>query len=172
MEQSNRRNHSFVIGETYQHHQGPYKVISVSGNQITYAYDDRIQLVGDAEIRWRIHCNIVSKQNSLPWAGGQFWIPEEIVPIFADILRVHGRKHKDFMTHEKLIAAFIDHSESQLILNRPHDARSNRYWVGVMKAHFSKYYFDGRYGLHDCFERELIGGEYAYGVRSVEPGRY
>jgi hypothetical protein len=161
--------HSFAVGETYQHYDGPYKVISVNGNRLIYDTGDGIQHDGDAEIRWRIHKNIVSKQNGPYPSGGEFWRYEEVAPIFAEIIRAYGEKHRDFMTHEKMVAAFIADPEGQLILARPHDDRPNSYWVGVMKAHFSKKYNGGKSEYDDYFEPKEIGGEYAYRVRRRKP---
>jgi hypothetical protein len=161
---SNRRNHSFAIGETYQDVRGTYKVISVEEHRIVYAYGDGIQHEGDAETKWRIHCNLGSEQNP-KYPYDDFWRYEEVAPIFAEVIRTYGEKHRDFMTHEKIVAAFLAHPEAQLILSRPHDDRPNSYWVGVMKAHFSKKYNSGKSEYDDYFEPKEIGGDYAYRVR-------
>jgi hypothetical protein len=161
---TNRPNHSFAIGETYQDVRGTYKVISVGENRVAYDYGDGIQHEGDAETKWRIHQNLVSEQNP-SYPEGEFWRYEEVAPIFAGIIRTYGEKHRDFMSHEQIVATFLAHPEGQLILNRPHDDRPNPYWVGVMKAHFSRKYNSGKSEWDDCFEPKEIGGDYAYRVR-------
>ena len=84
--------------------------------------------------------------------------------IFADVINAYGKRHKSFMTHGKIVAAFMEHPEGQLILNRPHD-RSNLYWVGVMVAWFSKVFTDGRSEWDSFLERKKIGSAWAYRVR-------
>jgi hypothetical protein len=93
-----------------------------------------------------------------------FFAYEEVSPIFADIIKAYNKRHKDFMTHEKIVAAFMEHPEGQRILNCPHD-RSNLYWAGVMKAHFSKIYNSGKSEWDDFFQPKKIGSAWAYRVR-------
>jgi hypothetical protein len=170
-----RPNNFFALGETYRDRKGAYTVISIEENRLVYDYGDGINHKGAAEIKWRIHCNILSEKSSrhnpnpsqqLHSANDEeFWTYEEVSPIFADIIKAHGKTHKDFMTREEIVAAFVDNPEGQLILNRPHDERSNLYWAGVMKAHFSRKYNSGRSEWDDCFEPMKIGQQYAYRVR-------
>lgn len=167
-------NHSFVVGDSYQDARGTYKVVSIEGNLLVYEYADGIQRTGDAEIKWRIHRNIFSEQNAPCTAsslqpsqlahGDNCFTYEEVASIFADIIRAYGKKHKDFMTHDKIVAAFMEHPEGQLILNRPH-YRANLYWAGVMKAHFSKKYNSGESEWDDCFEPKRGRKGYSYRVR-------
>ncbi len=171
-----RNTNSFALGETYRDRNGVYRVISIEENRLVYDYGDGIQHKGDAEIKWRIHCNIISEQNSrnVPSPSQQpqssndveFWTYDAVSPIFAEVIKTYGRTHKDFMTHEEIVAAFMDNREGQLILNRPHDERSNLYWAGVMKAHFSRKYNSGTSEWDDCFEPMKIGQHYAYRVRT------
>src|ERR1700676_2971410 len=159
----NGAHHSFKIGETYQDVRGNYKVISIEGSQLVYDYGDGIQHKGDAQTKWRIHRNLVSEQNpSHAYSEQEFWRYEELAPIFAGIIIAYGAKHRDFMTHEQIVAAFLAHPEGQLILNRPRDGRPRSYWVGVMKAHFSRKYNSGKSEWDDRFEPKEIGGDYAY----------
>jgi hypothetical protein len=160
----NRPNHRFEVGEAYRDQRGTYRVVSVEDNRVVYDYGDGVRREGDAETKWRIHHNLVSEQNPV-YPEGEFWRYEEVAPIFAEIIRAYGEKHRDFMTHNKMVAAFIAHREGQAILSRPHDERPNLYWVGVMKAHFSKKYNNGKSEYDDYFEPREIGGDYAYRVR-------
>jgi hypothetical protein len=169
---------SFVVGETYQDHRGAYKVVTVDENRIIYDYGDGIQQKGNPEIKWRIHRNIVSEQSpsqtthsTHPFRSAndeQFWTYHEVSPIFADVIKSYGRGHKDFMSHEKIIASFIEHPQGQVILNRSHDSRSNLYWVGVMLAWFSKIFTDGNSQWEKTFERKKISSAWAYRVRRRE----
>jgi hypothetical protein len=84
---------AFVVGETYQDRNGPYKVILIEGNVLVYAYADGIQHKGDAGIKWTIHGNILSGYSALPSAhlsqhlqssnGGEFFTHAEAFPIIA-----------------------------------------------------------------------------------------
>jgi hypothetical protein len=178
---ANRPNHLFVVGETYKDIRGTYRVISVEENFVVYDYGDGIQHKGDAATKWRINHNLVSEQNlrgasrdSQPMQSpnpGEFWVYEETSPIFAEIIRAYGKKHRDFMTHEKIVTAFIAHPDGELILKRPHDDRPNSYWVGVMKAHFSRKYNGGMSEWDNCFEPKRIGGVFAYRVRKKTTNR-
>lgn len=76
-----------------------------------------------------------------------------------------AKGHSDFMTHEKIIASFMEHPESRLILDRPHGSESDLYWSGVMKAHFSRKYNSGASAWDGRFESKKIGGEYAFRMR-------
>lgn len=157
-------NHSFVVGETYQDRVGTYKVISIVGDDLVYEYADGIRKEHSVEAKWRIHQNMFSEQNP-KYPYGEFWRYEEVAPIFAEVIRTYGEKHRDFMNHDKIVTAFIAHSQGQHILSRPHDDRPNSYWVGVMKAHFSKKYNNGKSEYDDCFEPRKTGEHYDYRVR-------
>jgi len=158
-------NPSFVVGETYQDRQGLYKVIAVDGDSIVCEYADGTQRRHSAEVKWRIHQNIASEQNPSFLFDGEFWRYEEISPIFAEIIMAYGEQHQDFMTHVEMVAAFTAHPKGQLILSRPHDDRPNSYWVGVMKAHFSRKYNRGNTEWDDYFEPREVGEHYHYRVR-------
>jgi hypothetical protein len=126
---------------------------SVVENRLVCEYANGIRKEQSAEAKWRIHRNILSEQSATPIvypsqrprspSDENFWSHEEVSPIFAGVIKAYGKRHKDFMAHGKIVAAFMEHPEGQMILNRPHD-RSNLYWVGVMVAWFSKVFTDGR----------------------------
>lgn len=167
-------NHSFVVGKTYQDHVGTYKVVSIDGNHLVFKTTDGIEHAGDVEHKWRIYCSILSGE-SPPHASpslqrpqsanrGKFITNDEASPIFADVIKAYGKKHKDFMTHERIVAAFMKHREGQLLLNRPHEG-SNSYWTGVKMAWFSRVFTEGRSRWEGCFERTKIGSAWAYRVR-------
>jgi hypothetical protein len=44
-------------------------------------------------------------------SGEKCFTYEEVSTIFANAIRAYGKRHKDFMTDEKIIAEFIEHSE-------------------------------------------------------------
>ena len=170
---------SFVVGDTYQDRRGTYKVISVEGNCLIYDYGDGVPQKGDAERKWEIHRNILlaeqrprhvanASQRMRSASDEEFWTYEEISPIFAEVIKAYGKKHKDFMTHEKIITAFMEHAEGKLILSRPHDDRPNLYWAGVMKAHFSRKYNSGTSEWDDCFEPKPSAEGYGYRARRVK----
>lgn len=171
---ANLLNHSFVIGETYLDRAGTYRVISIDGDRLVYEYADGIPHEGSAERKWCIHRSIVSEQSAPHTAcpsqrrrsanGEGFFTYEEVSPIFADVIKAYGKRHENFMTHEEIVAAFMEHPEGQPILNRPHDS-SNLYWAGVMKAHFSRKYNGGKSEWDDSFEGKKIGSDWAYRVR-------
>jgi hypothetical protein len=171
-----RPNHRFEVGQAYRDHRATYKVVSVEGNRVVYDYGDGIQHEGDAEIKWRIHTNILlSEQHPLPTASspqghrpashGQFWTYDEVAAIFVEVVAVYGKRHTDFMTHKKMVAAFTEHPEGKRILERPHDGRSNDYWVGVMLAWFSRTFTEGRSEWENRLERKKIGSAWAYRLR-------
>lgn len=168
--------HSFVVGESYQDRRGTYKVTCVEGNRLLYDYGDGIQHAGDAELKWRIHRNILLFEQGPPSTGGpsqrhrpandeNFWEYGEVAPIFAELIKNYGAQHREFMTHDAIVAAFLEHPQGKLILNRRHDERSNDYWVGVMVAWFSKVFTDGGSEWEDSIERKKIGPAWAYRVR-------
>jgi len=169
-------NRPFVIGESYRDHRGTYRVIAVEENRLVYDYGDGIQQTGDAETKWRIHRNMLlaerlpyraapPSQRSRSSSGEEFWSYEEVAAIFAEAIRAYAENHKDFMRHEKIVTAFMAHPEGRRILERRQDERPNEYWVGVMKAHFSRKYNSGRSEWGDSFEPKIISGAYAYRVR-------
>ena len=140
---ANRYIHSFAVGESYRDLIGTYKVISINENRLTYDYGNGIPQTGDAETKWRIYRNnFLSKQSPPPTPRSsktlrsaneeKFWDYNEVAPIFAEIITAYGKRHKDFMTHENIVTAFMAHPEGKRILDRPHDERPNQYWVGVM----------------------------------------
>lgn len=145
-------------------------------NRIFYDYGDGIQREGDAEIKWRIYTNILlsdqhpahtasSLQQSRPANNEQFWAYDEVAAIFFEVVAQYAKRQTDFMTHEKMVAAFMEHAEGNRILDRPHDERSNQYWVGVMLAWFSRAYTEGRSEWENRLERKKIGSAWAYRVR-------
>jgi hypothetical protein len=147
-------------------------------NRIVYDYGDGIQREGDAEIKWRIHSNILlseqhpshiasSPQHTRPANNEQFWIYDEVAAIFFGVVAEYAKKKTDFMTHEKMVEAFIEDPEGKRILERPHDGRSNEYWVGVMLAWFSRAYTEGRSEWENRIERKKIGSAWAYRVRKT-----
>ena len=172
---ANRQNHSFVVGETYRDRRGTYKVISVQENRLTYDYGDGIPLIGDAETKWQIHSNLLSEQNPphtasssqrpRPTNNEQFWAYDEVAAIFVEVVTAYGKRHTDFMAHETMVSALMEHPEGKRILERPHDDRSNEYWVGVMLAWFSRAFTEGRSEWENSLERKKIGSAWAYRVR-------
>jgi hypothetical protein len=172
----NHPNHRFEVGEAYRDHRGMYKVVSVEENRIFYDYGDGIQREGDAEIKWRIYANILfseqhpphtasSLQQSRPANNEQFWAYDEVAAIFFEVVAEYAKRQTDFMTHEKMVAAFMEHAEGNRILDRPHDERPDQYWVGVMLAWFSRAYTEGRSEWENRLERKKIGSAWAYRVR-------
>jgi hypothetical protein len=170
---ANPLNHSFRIGETYQDRLGKYKVTSIEGNLLVYEYADGIQHKGDTETKWRIHRNILSEQSPphivrplrRPRSDHdeEFFTYDQVSPIIVDIVEAYGKSHKDYMTHEKIVAELMKHPAGQLILNLPHD-RSQRYWAGVMLACFSKVFTEGRSEWSARFDQKEIDGDWAYRV--------
>ncbi len=168
-------NHSFEVGKTYRDHVGAYKVVAIDLNRLIYVTTDGTEHEGDAELKWRIYSYLLS-ETGVPQTprslqqrsagGGDFYCNDEVSPIFAHVIKAYGKRHKDFMTHKKIVAAFMEHPEGQLILKRPHD-RTNRYWVGVMMAWFSRTFTEGRSDWDSSFERKKIGPAWAYRKRLV-----
>ena len=172
----NHPNHRFEVGEAYRDRQGTYRVVCVEENRVVYDYGDGIQREGDAEIKWRIHTNILlseqhpthtasSLQQYRPADSEQFWNYDEVAPILVEIVTVYSRRRRDFMHHDDMVAAFMEHPEGKRILQRPHDSRPNEYWVGVMLAWFSKTITDGSSEWENRLERKKIGSAWAYRVR-------
>lgn len=170
----NLLNPSFVIGETYQDRLGTYRVISIVGDRLICEYADGIQKEHSAEAKWRIHRNMLSEQTvphsvhpsqRTPSANSKsFSTYDEVSAIFADVIKAYGERHSEFMTHEKIIAAFMEHPEGKQILNRHHSG-SNLYRAGVLKAHFSRKYNSGNSEWDDCFEPKPGNKGYSYRVR-------
>jgi len=164
---------SFVVGETYQDRNGPYKVISIEGNRLVYEYANGIQLKGDAETKWRIHCNILSGYSALRSVhlsqrlqsadSGEFFTHAEAFPIIAKAIETYNRTHTDFMNHRELVQAVIKDPQGQVILDRRLD-KSKKWLAGCMVAWFSKMFTDGRSDYDNCFERKKIGLAWAYRV--------
>jgi hypothetical protein len=88
-----------------------------------------------------------------------------VAAIFGEIVTMYGKKHADFMRHENMVAAFIEHPEGRRILERPHDSRPSEYWVGVMLAWFSRTFTEGRSEWENRLERKKIGSAWAYRLR-------
>ena len=168
-------NHAFVIGETYRDRVAAYKVVSVEGNRLVYDYGDGTQHEGDADIKWRIHRNMLSEQDSRqPWRtsqvyqardGEESFTYDEVSSIIGDIIESYAKGHRDYMTHDKIVAEFLKHPEGQAILSRPHD-RSDRWWAGVIVACFSKKFTDGTSEWNNRFDKpKKIGAAWAYRVK-------
>ena len=87
----------------------------------------------------KLDCN-----NHRPANNDQFWAYDEVAAIFFEVVAEYAKRHTDFMTHEKMVAAFMEHAEGKRILDRPHDERSDQYRVGVMLAWFSRALHEGR----------------------------
>jgi len=165
---------SFVVGETYQDHNGPYKVISIEGNVLVYAYADGIQHKGDAGIKWTIHCNILSGYSALQSAhlsqrlqsanGGEFFTHAEAFPLIAKAIETYSTVHTDFMKHGEIVQAVMKDPQGQVILERRSD-KTKLWLAGCMVAWFSKVFTDGRSDYESCFERKKIGSAWAYRVR-------
>lgn len=171
-------NHAFEVGKTYLDHVGTYKVVAIDGSRLVFATADGIEHEGNTEIKWQIYRSILSGesaphtspslQRSPSGNGATFITNDEASPIFADVIKAYGKSYKDFMTHEKIVAAFMEHPEGRLILNRPHNG-SKLYWTGVKMAWFSRVFTEGSSPWEGFFERKKIGSAWAYRVRCTCP---
>jgi hypothetical protein len=159
--------HSFVVGKIYQDHLGTYKVVSIDRNHLVFKTADGIEHDGDAELKWRIYRNILSGQ-SAPHPSPPFhstacggFVREEVFPIVDEIIENYSKIHKDLMTHEKMVAAFMEHPAGKSILNRPHD-ESDSHRAGVLLAQFSRLITLEWTTWRNYYKREKIRGDWAY----------
>lgn len=166
--------HAFVVGETYHDRVGTYKVISIESDRLRYAYADGVEREGDAETKWRIHQNIHSNpstslsvgvaQRSGRGGNTDFFTHAEAFPIIANIIERHSGAHDGYMEHAEIVNALMADPQGQAILERRPD-KTKTWSAGVIVAGFSKAFTDGTSDRDSRFEREKIGGAWAYRVR-------
>jgi hypothetical protein len=168
---------NFILGETYHDNNGPYLVTGFDGTTISYKYiagahaDDK-ERTGNAEIKWRIECNLrrgptplfSSSGSSASSDGAGFFTHAEAFPIVANVIETYSQTHADFMVHETIIEALLKTPEAQRIAARRPD-RTPRWCAGQMVAWFSKVFTDGRSDWEGRFERKRISAKWAYRVR-------
>lgn len=166
--------HAFAVGETFHDRVGTYKVISIEGNRLRYAYPDGIERVGDAETKWRIHQNILSDSNpSLSvrvaqrygrGADSDFFTHAEAFPIIANLIERQSRAHGGYIEHAEIVKALMSDPQGQVILERRPD-KTKKWSAGVMVAWFSKAFTEGTSDWDSRFMRKKISGSWAYRVR-------
>ena len=103
-------------------------------------------------------------QQSRPANNDQFWAYDEVAAIFFEVVAEYAKRHTDFMTHEKMVAAFMEHAEGKQfstgLMTRGRDhIDSGR--AGVV----GRAYTEGRSEWENRLERKKIGSAWAYRVR-------
>jgi hypothetical protein len=162
----------FEIGQSYLDGNGEYTVISLSHNRIRTRRADGIERMEDADLKARIHRRILlertggpvytgsnRKQNrsgSLPW----------FFEIIAEILERFGKTSTDFVTHDELCEALLQHADAGPAIERfareDPDGNSQQWWAANRIAWWSQRWTMGQSPYDGPFERRDGNGAYDY----------
>lgn len=165
----------FVVGGTYADRRGEYKVISLEGKRIELEYKDGTRSIGDVEIKARIHQNILLEQNvrhpaQAPrpsYSRGRekhYFSHADVFPIIAEIIESLSGPSRDYVTHDRIVEAMLQHPKARLVLDNCPEDKTREWWALDMVAFFSKVYTEGRSAWSSQFERTEIDEKYAYRV--------
>jgi hypothetical protein len=169
----------FVVGGTYADRRGEYTVISLEGNRVELEYKDGTRSVGDIGIKVRIHQNILLEQNArhpvqVPRSsntrdrGEHYFFHADVFPIIAEIIESHSESSTDYVTHDRIVDAMLEHPKARLFLDSCPNDKPREWWALDMVAFFSKVYTEGRSPWQSRFKRTEIDKKYAYKVADRE----
>lgn len=168
----------FIVGETYVDRVGEYKVISQQGNRLNFEYTDGNRAEGSVEQKALIHRNILLEKSS-PRAVTpprksstsnasceHFFTHSDVFPIIAEIIEKLFAECKQYVSHDRIVAALLENPEAEPFLDScPKDeSRPASWWAHNMVAWFSKVFTDGRSDWNARFERKKIDNKWAYRV--------
>ena len=164
----------FIIGETYEDWDGPYKVISFSDSRVTFERPDGSQGSGTIEGKAMICRNVrlerqhpeLPRNQKSPSGRPRSAYPayEEVTPIVAEVIEKHSRRSRDYLTHTRMVEALLAHPEARPVIDGLSDEKTPEGRAGVIIAFFGKEYFEGRRGWRERFEQTQTR-PYGYRVR-------
>jgi hypothetical protein len=169
----------FVVGETYADRKGEYRVISLQGKRVEVEYKDGTRIIGNVEIKARIRQNMLSEQNAFhpvqaPTPSrsrervGRYFSHADVFPIIAEIIESHSEPSRDYVTHDRIVEAMLEHSKARLFLDSCPNDKPREWWALDMVAFFSKVYTEGRSPWQSRFERTEIDGKCAYRIAETK----
>jgi hypothetical protein len=145
----------FIIGETYEDWDGPYKVISFSESSVEFERPDRSQGSGTIEGKAMIYRNVLLKRKHPELLRNQksplgqyksaYPTYEEVTPIVAEVIEKHSKRSRDYMTHASIVEALLSHPEARHVIDGISDEKTLEGRAGVIPAFFGKQYFEGRW---------------------------
>lgn len=170
----------FVIGETYLDRQGEYVVTDVQGDEIRFKRPDGSEQTADATLKARIHNNVLANVNGPLLPKGinrhginarpaQSGILEQMFWCIAEIIEAYSNTTTDYMAHDSLADALVQHSYAGPLLKQRSGADSERkspsWFASDYVAFYSREWTLGRPRHAERFERKKIDGNWAYRVR-------
>jgi hypothetical protein len=169
----------FMVGGTYADRKGEYKVISLQGKRVEVEYKDGTRIIGDVEIKARIHQNMLSEQNALHPVqaptpsrsrerAGRYFTHADVFPIIAEIIESLSGSSRDDVTHDRIVEAMLEHPKAKLFLDSCPNHKPRAWWALDMVAFFSKVHTEERSPWQSRFKRTEIDGKYAYRIAETK----
>jgi hypothetical protein len=163
----------FVVGGSYADRNGKYRVISLTAEKMEIEYEDGRRATGSVGTRTEIYRNILREQNihrplrqrrplTSQRESGTYFTHADVFPIIVEIIEAHSRISEEYITHDEIVSAMLDHPEARIALDNCPANKTQQWWASDMVAFFSKVYTERRSEWQGRFDRDRIEGNYAY----------
>ncbi|MDQ2773926.1 MAG: hypothetical protein M3Y57_03205 [Acidobacteriota bacterium] len=171
----------FEVGKTYFDNKSEYTIIEATRKGLRLKRPNGSEeLERDIELKARIHKRIVSEGGMEASKLRQSFLPrksrsgtlERFFAIIAEIVEQYSKNSSDYMTHDEIANALVEHPEAGPLLEQFAREDSNQktalWWAGSRIAFFSQQWTVRRDFPYDGpFERQRLTQDYDYRKRKI-----